>query len=270
MIGDRSTAAIGSRYWNRQGLRFARSFYGSPTTAFYRAEEQRLFHTYFGDLRGKRLLKLDLWNEAQNTEILFWSAEAGAQSFGVDIAEETVRKAQVRGRGQPSPIHVAVADISQLPFPDSAFDLLYTMGTIEHLLDPSAALAEATRVLAPGGVAIVGVPNLCDPFLFAAASTALQMVGKYPYGYERWYTHRQLAALLREQGLRVEHRDGILLLPWFLRMLDMWLWLQAPPLCAATELLLRPFELLAQRPGLVRRFGYLTVCVARKPGCAPA
>jgi len=259
-----SESASGREYWNRQGRRFRRSFFGAPTTQLYLAEEQRLFRRHVGDLKGKCVLKLDLWNEAQNTEILFWAAGQGARCYGVDIAESTVRKARARSADLCVPVSIAVADVRSLPFPDGVFDCLYTMGTLEHLPDPRRAFEELARVVKPGGVAIVGVPNVRDPFLFALASRLLQAVGRYPYGYERWYTNAELGAILRAQGFLVVRRDGILLLPWFVRMLDMHLWMHWPAACSATDVLLHPFRLLARSQRLVERFGYLTVCVAEK------
>ena len=138
------------------------------------------------------------------------------------------------------------------------------MGTIEHLPEPDRAFAEIVRVVKPGGVAVVGVPNKRDPFLFSLASQALQALGRYPYGYERWYTNGELRSRLRAHGLRVVPADGILFLPWFLRIPDLYLWLHRPSACRLTDLLVRPFRRLARVRGLVRRFGYLTVCVAHK------
>lgn len=260
----RSRMSTGRPFWNKRARSFGRTFYGSPSTTMYRDQEQRLFRQYFGELRGKSLLKLDLWNEAQNTEILFWAANEGARCVGVDISDVTAGKAQARGRSLASQVAVAVGDISELPFSDQAFDRIYTMGTLEHLPDPTLAVVEMARVLKPEGIAIVGVPNRLDPFLFPVASRLLQALGRYPYGYEQSYTGGQMARMLEAQGLRVEHRDGILFLPWFLRVLDMFLWLHYQPACRLSGLLIEPFRRLSEASSAMQRWGYLTVCVARK------
>lgn len=257
-------AAAGRRFWNEQGRRFARSFFGAPTTRLYREEEQALLRRHLGTLRGKHLLKLDLWNEAQNTEILLWAAREGASCYGIDIAETTAVRARDRACALGASIRIAVADAAALPFPSETFDGVYTMGTLEHVPDPDRAFAEIARVMKPGAVAIVGVPNRRDPFLFWLASRMMQAIGRYPYGYERWYTNEELGGQLGAQGLRVDGADGILFLPWFLRIPDLYLWLHLRPACRLTELLVRPFRRLARRRCLVRHFGYLTVCVARK------
>lgn len=252
-------------YWNDRGKLYPRSFFGSPTTNFYLEDEKRLFRQHFGGMNGRTLLKLDLWNEAQNTEILFWAAQEGARCYAIDIAESTASKAKIRSRDLGVPVGIVVGNVASIPFPDNYFDCIYTMGTIEHILDPEAALSEIARVLKPDGLAIVGVPNKKDPFLFSLASRLMQACGKYPYGRERWYTNTDLCHGLQKQGLRVLNRDGILFLPWFLRFLDLYLWLHYHKACRLTSTLVKPFSRLAATlPNLAQKYGYMTVSIATK------
>jgi SAM-dependent methyltransferase len=256
---------FGRGYWNRQGNRFNRSFFGAKSTLFYLEQEQRLCKGSFGDLQNKKLLKLDAWNEAQNTEVLFWAAQQGAECYTVDIAESTAFKAQARSHALNTHIRIAVADIAELPFPDGTFDLLYAVGVIEHSHHQSKVLSEISRVLSNGGIAIIGVPNKLDPFLFYLGSKAMQKLRLYPYGYEKWYTNNQLAEKLESTGLRVIRRDGILFLPWFLRFLDLFFWLKAPILSCITGFFVEPFRRLSNAFEIFRKLGYLTVCVVQKP-----
>ncbi len=261
---SRCNLESGRTFWNKQGTRFSRSFAGAPTTNLYLEEEQRLFRKYFLNIKGKKVLKLDLWNEAQNTEILLWAAREGADCYGLDIAETTARKARSRSLNERITMQVIIGDAVSLPFDGNTFDYIYTMGTLEHLPMPEKAFAELARVLKPGGVGIIGVPNIFDPFLFSVASKILQRFQMYPYGYERWYTNRELKCLVENTGLHATHDDGILLLPWFVRFLDLYLWQKFPWACRLTSFMVKPFRFLTSLPWLVRHYGYLTVCVAEK------
>jgi SAM-dependent methyltransferase len=51
-----------------------------------------------------------------------------------------------------------------LPFPDEAFDVIYSANVLEHTQQPEAVLGEAFRVLKPGGVLHFEVPNYLAPF----------------------------------------------------------------------------------------------------------
>jgi SAM-dependent methyltransferase len=53
-------------------------------------------------------------------------------------------------------------DLTRLSFPDSSFDLVYASHVLEHIQDDESAIREVRRVLAPGGLAILPVPILCE------------------------------------------------------------------------------------------------------------
>lgn len=58
----------------------------------------------------------------------------------------------------------------RLPFPDAAFDLVLSDYVFEHVRAPAPFLAEAARVLRPGGTLVFRTPNLAH---YVAAVSAL-------------------------------------------------------------------------------------------------
>lgn len=59
--------------------------------------------------------------------------------------------------GQDRETHAG--DMRALPFADSTFSSVLSIQAIEHVPDPERAIAEARRVLEPGGVAVFVTPN---------------------------------------------------------------------------------------------------------------
>lgn len=86
--------------------------------------------------------------------------DASWRAAGVDISKDCLRHAQrllerkaVLGRSE-----LSVADVRNLPYPDDTFDVVVAVEVLEHIPDPEVGLAEAMRVLKPGGYAITALP----------------------------------------------------------------------------------------------------------------
>ena len=54
---------------------------------------------------------------------------------------------------------LVVADVTDLPFDDDQFDLIFSSNVLEHVEDIDAGLIELRRVLAPGGIMIHSMPT---------------------------------------------------------------------------------------------------------------
>lgn len=266
-----STAAY-QRFWNQVGERFP-DLEGAVSTAYYADNERRLFREHLPALRGLRILKTDLWDEAKNTRILAWARQQGAETYGIDISMPTLQQARTAFApkdGQVQPLKAAVADVRGLPFADGSFDAIYSMGTIEHFDETQQAIGEIARVLAPGGRAIVGVPNRHDPFLRPLFAALLQVLGAYGYGYEKSYSRRRLRRMLEDAGLTVVGETAILFVPGWLRMFELACHAWCRPLAPFAGAMVRPFVHLDRHFPAVRRHGYLLATVVMKSASAPS
>lgn len=89
----------------------------------------------------------------------------------IDISPEMVRRAARRMAGHPREAHcrIALGDVERLAYPDGAFDAVLCMGVLEYLPSHERALAEIWRVLRPGGVAVLSLPNRASAYHAAAA-----------------------------------------------------------------------------------------------------
>ncbi len=78
------------------------------------------------------------------------------EGLGVDASRDMLALARTR-LAERGLSHVAVrqADMYRLPIGDAAFDAVTLQMVLHYAEDPAAALAEAARVLRPGGVLVV-------------------------------------------------------------------------------------------------------------------
>ena len=66
--------------------------------------------------------------------------------LGVDVSETAVARSRDLGLAAQR-----ISDAAELPFEDDAFDAVVCLEVLEHLFAPHHAIAEALRVLRPGG-----------------------------------------------------------------------------------------------------------------------
>ncbi|MBW1712193.1 MAG: class I SAM-dependent methyltransferase, partial [Deltaproteobacteria bacterium] len=78
---------------------------------------------------------------------------------------------------------VIQADAQKLPLKTGSIDRVYSMGVLHHLPDTNLGLAEAHRVLKPGGSALISLYGklfFFNPVLFPVASFFLKRMLKAP------------------------------------------------------------------------------------------
>jgi SAM-dependent methyltransferase len=105
----------------------------------------------FTGARGERTLEIGVGLGSDHVKF----ARAGAVLTGVDLTERAVELVRRRLELERLESDLRVADAEQLPFPDAAFDRVYSWGVLHHTPDTSRAVAEAIRVLRPGGTLCV-------------------------------------------------------------------------------------------------------------------
>jgi ubiquinone/menaquinone biosynthesis C-methylase UbiE len=80
-------------------------------------------------------------------------AHLGWETYGTDLSEAGAELARARG------IQAYRGDLSAAAFPDDFFEVVTLWHVLEHVPDPLEQLAEIRRVLKPGGLLVVEVPN---------------------------------------------------------------------------------------------------------------
>lgn len=78
-------------------------------------------------------------------------ARAGARLTGVDLTDHAVELVRRRVELEGLESDVRQADAEHLPFEDDSFDVVYSWGVLHHTPDTAGAVAEALRVVRPGG-----------------------------------------------------------------------------------------------------------------------
>jgi SAM-dependent methyltransferase len=232
---------------------------GSPAAFDYDTNPQRFRtalavtrrHSRRGDIHGQVAARLAAERAAPvidagcgNGRLLSLLVDAGIAAAGVDRSRTMLCEAPGRR---------ILGDVRALPLPDAIAGAVASLYVLNHLPDPAAAVAEAWRVLRPGGLYVVAAVSRRD---------APEIAGLLPPAPPATFDAELAPGLLAAGGFAVETEvwdvPGGLVLPDSAAIQAYLIGRILPPNVAArlTSLLIPPLE--------VTRRGALVL--GRKPG----
>jgi ubiquinone/menaquinone biosynthesis C-methylase UbiE len=141
----------------------------------YEIDYMRAGFARFEAARDKKVLEVGL---GVGSDLLNW-ARAGAIVSGVDLTEASVTLVRKRLEAENLVGEVLVGDAENLPFPDAKFDLYYSWGVLHHTPDTVRAVAEAFRVLKPGGTLKLMLYHYPSVFAYLAWMLHGPLKGKF-------------------------------------------------------------------------------------------
>lgn len=181
---------------------------GHPSYVWRAGQERRLdLIRRYAPLEGRRVLDAGCGVGMYVAAFRRFTAAA----YGVDLDIEKVVRAAAHVP------NVGAASVEALPFADGSFEIVLSHEVIEHVGDDRAAVAEAVRVLEPGGRLIIYAPNR----LYFFETHGCFWRGRYRFGniplinwlpdplrnrlcpHVRAYTARGLRRLLADLPVRV-------------------------------------------------------------------
>ncbi|WP_434443468.1 methyltransferase domain-containing protein [Lentzea sp. E54] len=123
--------------------------------------------------------------------------------IGVDLSQEALRQAGTHG------VHPIRGDVLAVPLPDGCADVVVAGEILEHVPDLPAAVAEACRLLRPGGLLVLDTLAATALCRFVAITLAERLTGLAPRGVHDPALFVDRKALVREcarHGVRLALR----------------------------------------------------------------
>ncbi|WKY48968.1 methyltransferase domain-containing protein [Eubacteriaceae bacterium ES3] len=120
--------------------------------------------------------------------------QAEVNAYGIDVSEEMIKTARAANEGMV--FQVATAD--QMPFKNDQFDLLTVCCAFHHFTRPAAFMAEAYRIIKPGGQLLIADPCL-PPVIRQLENLFLPFL---KMGDVKCYNQKELRDFYEESGFK--------------------------------------------------------------------
>lgn len=193
-------------YWTKENIVQRQKGYFDYAT-------RKMFDKFLTNLAGKKILDVGCGTGLS----MEYFRGRGADVRGIDITYSSIE--YVNDMGLPA----LQADARRLPYKDNSFDIVYSIGVIEHFNETEDALKEQSRVCKPGGIVIAVVPNLWTPY--SAATILFEFLsGRARHGiittYGRPFGKKRFTEMFKRAGCRdvdVEPYYGSAILRFFFK-----------------------------------------------------
>lgn len=211
---------LDSRHWDAVADKVSGPLLQEDVADYYRQAHLEMINTWAGDLKGKKVLKTDLYEDAFGSQhFLYRLAQQGADVFGMDISPKMLFRARQRIAGEGRLFDRGVAcDVLRASFKDDVFDLIISNSTLDHLsvVEARSALVELRRVLKPGGLLILTLDNRHNPFFYYGGYLVQKFFGISKFYLDKCYTLDEARRLAEESRFKVEEAAPLIHVypPW--------------------------------------------------------
>jgi len=155
-------------------------------------------------------------------------AQKAKRTVGFDLAASALTALRAQQGYDPLRIMLAVSSGDNIPLADATVDKLLCNHVLEHVIDDDAFVQEFHRVVRPGGLVLIGVPQAYSPqvsFLIRLRRIAMpgsrrlrleqtqpgklvpELIGKQ--SHIRFYSLSSVRDLLERNGFRVLRAEGV-------------------------------------------------------------
>ncbi len=206
--------AIGGEWWDEHG----------PFRPLHMLNPLRMEYlvAQIGQMKGRRILDIACGGGLVCEPL----ARLGAQVTGIDTSANAIAAARAHAAAQGLEIDYRMAALEELEARGErrearnknldSYDVITALEILEHVADPAAFVANAARLLRPGGLIIFSTINRTAKSLLLAKIAAEEILRLVPRGTHEWRQFVQpaeLAAACEAAGLTVRDITGLQINP---------------------------------------------------------
>ena len=150
--------------------------------------------------RGARILEVGAGSGRDSLDL----QSRGAMVAVVDYTPSALNL--IRRQQGGTSLRATCGNAFQLPFADGVFDAVFHQGLLEHFRNPRDMVVENARVLKPGGVLLIDVPQRYH--YYTPLKHILIALDRWFAGWETEFSIGELRSMLRSAQLEPVHEYG--------------------------------------------------------------
>lgn len=198
--------------WEKEWLAYNKNPYFKPNKRVI-----KIVSECFSDkLKNKKIIELGVGSGCDIVSLV----QKGALGFSADFSEESLKAVYYWSKKKKVQVNAIKADIIKIPFPKNYFDMVYSVGLMEHFVDIIPYLKEQIRIIKPGGFLMIDVPQKYT--LYTIAKHIRMKLNTHPFGWETEYSKGDLIKIANQLHQKIyriygNESDIISRLPAFIR-----------------------------------------------------
>ena len=135
-----------------------KGYYDKYGESYHKERDNTYYYSFINEIetelvgeygKGKKTLEIGCGTGI----ILNGVSKFAEEAWGMDLSTGMLQNAREQG------LNVVEGNAVSIPFPDDSFDLVYSFKVLPHVPELSKAIGEISRVLRPGGKAILEFYN---------------------------------------------------------------------------------------------------------------
>jgi len=168
----------------------------------YLEEIVQILTSFCADVSGKRILEIG--SGTGGTSCLL--AKKNAKVYCLDFSACALQITSELAKRQQVCLHLINGNAEKMGFKADFFDIIFHQGFLEHFKNPLPLIMEQRRVLKPGGLILIDVPQKYN--FYTLMKHVRMFFNKWEYGWETQYSRKQLENLLKVNGFEIKQIYG--------------------------------------------------------------
>lgn len=189
-----------SSTWNIQWKNYNKAPFFKPNHKVIR----EIVQCFDGDVKNRKILEI---GAGSGCDILCLS-QMGARGYALDFSSESIKTMRYWSKKTKTNISIKQADIRTLPYEKTLFDMIYSVGLMEHFDNPLPLLRKQWSIIKKGGFLLIDVPQKYT--LYTIAKHIRMRFGTHPFGWETEYSLgglKNISEKFNTQTVRFYGRD---------------------------------------------------------------